>query len=87
MALGKVVFTGAEYEFLMHYNLKEDEVAINALPDVSYLVKKISMLIENPNKIKEIGKNAKDFIAKHHEASMVAKTYLKTWNSAIKHCQ
>jgi hypothetical protein len=86
MALGKVVFTGAEYEFLMHYNLKEDEVAINALPDVSYLVKKISMLIENPNKIKEIGKNAKDFIAKHHEASMVAKTYLKTWNSAIKQC-
>lgn len=86
MALGKVVFTGAEHEFLMYYDLKEDEVAINALPDVSYLVKKISMLIENPNKIKEIGKNAKDFIAKHHEASMVAKTYLKTWNSAIKRC-
>ena len=86
MALEKVVLTGAEHEFLDYYGLDEDEVAINALPDVSYLVKKISMLIENPNKMKEIGKNAKNFIADHHEASIAAKTYLKTWNSVIEQC-
>src|SRR5690606_38054145 len=51
MARGKVVFTGAEKEFLQHYNLKEDEVCINALPDVDTLVEKLSRLIENPEEI------------------------------------
>ena len=45
MAKGKVVFTGAEREFLEYYNLAEDEVCINALPDVDYLVEKLSWLI------------------------------------------
>jgi glycosyltransferase involved in cell wall biosynthesis len=67
MAKGKVVFTGAEKEFLEYYNLQEDEVAINALPDVNYLVAKISFLIENPEKIKEIGNNARKFIEKEHD--------------------
>jgi len=84
MALGKVVFTGAEQEFLDYYNLKEDEVAINALPDVDYLVEKISMLIEQPKKIEEIGANAKVFVANHHEASKVAKTYLSTWKKTTE---
>ena len=84
MALGKVVFTGAEKEFLSHYNLKEDEVAINALPDVNYLVKKLSRLIENPKKIEEIGNNAKAFVAKHHESSAIAKKYVDTWQEAMK---
>jgi glycosyltransferase involved in cell wall biosynthesis len=84
MALGKVVFTGAEGEFLQHYKLKEDEVAINALPDVEYLVGKLSELIEEPKRIQEIGKNAKAFITKHHDATKVAKTYLETWKKAIE---
>lgn len=84
MALGKVVFTGAEQEFLDYYNLKEDEVAINALPDVDYLVEKISMLIEQPKKIEEIGANAKVFVTNHHEASKVAKTYLSTWKKTTE---
>lgn len=56
MAKGKVVFTGAETEFLKHYHLQEDEVAINALPDVNYLVEKLSYLIENPQKLIELVK-------------------------------
>ncbi|HBK83543.1 MAG TPA: glycosyl transferase family 1, partial [Flavobacterium sp.] len=58
MAKGKVVFTGADKEFLEHYKIKEDEVAINALPDVTYLVQKLSFLIENPQQIEIIGQNA-----------------------------
>lgn len=80
MARGKVVFTGAEKEFLERYNLQEDEVAINAKPDVDYLVEKLSMLIENPKKITEIGKNARAFIEKEHDYILVAKKYLSTWN-------
>ncbi|MGB6269434.1 MAG: glycosyltransferase family 1 protein, partial [Olleya sp.] len=48
MAKGKVVFTGAEQEWLDYYNLKEDTVAINALPNVDYLVEKLEWLINNP---------------------------------------
>ena len=80
MAKGKVVFTGAETEFLKYYNLQEDQVAINALPDVNYLVEKLSFLIENPDKLKEIGKNARNFIEKEHDYKIIAKKYLETWN-------
>ena len=84
MALGKVVFTGAEREFLEHYSLKEDEVAINALPDTNYLVEKLSYLIENPNEIERIGNNAKAFVINHHEAKQVAEKYVETWTKAAK---
>ena len=83
MALGKVVFSGAEDEFLSHYNLEEDEVVINALPNVNYLVEKLSQLLGNPKKIIDIGKNAKAFIEKHHEATAIAKKYVDTWQKAM----
>lgn len=83
MALGKVVFSGAEDEFLSHYNLEEDEVVINALPNVNYLVEKLSQLLGNPKKIIDIGKNAKAFIEKHHEATAIAKKYVDTWQQSI----
>ena len=81
MAKGKVVFTGAEKEFLEYYNLQEDEVCINALPDVNYLVEKLSWLIKNPSKIQEIGKNARSFIEKHHDYKKVAQEYLKVYEA------
>lgn len=80
MAKGKVVFTGAEKEFLEHYNLQEDEVAINAKPDVDYLVKKLSMLIENPSMIEAIGTKARNFIEKEHNYIKIAEKYLAVWN-------
>jgi len=80
MAKGKVVFTGAEKEFLEHYNLVEDEVAINTLPDANYLIKKLSHLIENPQKIYEISENAKYFVKQKHDHIAIAKKYLEVWS-------
>lgn len=79
MAAGKAVFTGAEKEFLAHFNLKEDEVCINALPDVNYLIRKLSHLIENPIEIERIGKNARKFIEAKHDYKKVAQQYLEAW--------
>ena len=79
MAKGKVVFTGAETVFLKHYNLQEDEVAINALADVNYLVEKLSFLIENPSEISRIGKNAVQFIQKEHHYITQAEKYIGIW--------
>lgn len=82
MAQGKVVFSGAETEFLEYFNLKEDEVLINALPDVNYLVEKLSWLIENPAKISEIGRNARQFIEHEHHYVKIAEKYLDVWQKA-----
>lgn len=79
MAKEKVVFTGAEMEFLEQYNLKEDEVCINALPDVESLISKLSWLIENPESIEIIGKNARLFIEREHNYISIAEKYLETW--------
>lgn len=79
MAKGKVVFTGAEQEWLDYYGLEEDTVVINALPDVDYLVKKLSWLIEHPEKILEISKNARQFVEKEHYYINIAEKYTKVW--------
>ncbi|WP_299556125.1 glycosyltransferase [Seonamhaeicola sp.] len=81
MAKGKVVFTGAEQEWLAHYNLKEDTVAINALPDAKKIAAKLEWLILNPEKIIEISKNARDFVVEYHDYKKVAQKYVDCWKS------
>ena len=81
MASGKVVFTGAEKEFLEHYQIAEDEVCINALPNSREIADKLSWLIDEPNKIIEIGKNARNFIEEHHHYKKVAEKYLEAYKS------
>lgn len=78
MAKGKVVFTGAEIEFEMYYNLNKT-VAINALPDANKIAKKLEDLILNPEKIIEIGRNARDFVEKEHHFLSIAKRYCEIW--------
>jgi glycosyltransferase involved in cell wall biosynthesis len=81
MARGKVVFTGAEKEFLDYYDLEENEVAINALPDVDYLVEKLSYLIEHPQKMEQISKKATQFIRKEHQFVKQAEKYVAVWKT------
>lgn len=78
MAKGKVVFTGAETEFYDFYQLQE-QVNINAKPDVAYLVDQLSFLIDNPSEILTISKNARAFIEKQHNYIKIAEKYLQTW--------
>lgn len=79
MAKGKVVFTGAEKEFMDYYNLTK-RVAVNALPDAQQLADELSYLIENPQEIEAIGKRAHDFIEREHEYVKVAGKYIEKWN-------
>ena len=80
MAKGKVVVTGAEKEWLEYYNLKEDTVAINSLPDAQAIANKLEWLILNPDKIIEISRNARKFIEDEHYYIKAAKNYIKKWN-------
>ena len=78
MAKGKCVLTGAEKEFYEHYRLKYDP-AVNVLPELDDVVKKLSGLIENPDRIIEISQNARRFIEEHHHYKKVAQQYVNTW--------
>ncbi len=79
MAKGKVVFTGAEKEFEIYYKIKE-KVAINALPDIDYLVTELTYLIENPDEIIAIGKRARNFIEREHDYKIIAQKYIDIWS-------
>lgn len=78
MAKGKVVFTNASDAFTKQYNLAE-KVAINALPDVDYLVNELSFLIDNPTEIKAMGKRARSFIEKEHDYLKIATKFVTVW--------
>ena len=77
MAKGKVVFTGAEQEWLDFYTIEKDTIAINALPDAKKIEEKLEWLILNPNKIIEISKNARQFIETKHNYINIAQKYLE----------
>lgn len=83
MAKGKVVFTGAEIEWQKAYAYAPDEVCVNALSDVAYLVEKLRYFLHNPSEIDRVGQAARAYIEKHHDYKKVAKTYLATWEAAM----
>ena len=78
MAKGKVVFTGAEKEFKIFYDLKKT-VAINALPDAHKIADALEELIFNPHKLTEIGTNAREFVGREHDYKIIAQKYLDIW--------
>ncbi len=80
MAKGKVVFTGAETEFLEYYQIEDKKVAINVTPDISKIVEDLIWLIENPEEIARIGKAARAFVIAQHNAIDSAKKYLEIWS-------
>ena len=82
MARGKVVFTGAEIEFMEHYNLKH-RVCINALPDTDQIYSELEDLILNPEKINKIGEKAREFIEKEHHHKTVASKYIQVWRDYV----
>ena len=81
MAMGKIVFTGAEEEWLKLYNIKEDTAVINAVPNTVRIIEKLVWLIENPKMLKSISANARKFIEKNHDFEKIAAKYIKTWEN------
>jgi len=84
MANGKLVFTGAESEFLSHFNLQDNEVCINGLADENYLVEQLSKVIESPQEILRIGKNARRFVEDEHHYLKIAKKYVEAYKRPFK---
>ncbi len=81
MVKGKVVFTGAETEFLEHYQLPKNKVYINVLPDISSIVYELEQLILHPNRISEISINAREFVKEYHDYKTIAAKYMEVWTA------
>lgn len=79
MAKGKVVFSGAEKDFLAYYTI-EKPVLINATPHVEDLVEKLSFLIENPDEMIATGQRARTFVKQFHEYKTIAEKYTTCWS-------
>ncbi|PSG86084.1 glycosyltransferase [Aurantibacter aestuarii] len=80
MAKGKLVFSGAEKEWLEYFNVEADTLLINAKPDIDYLVEKLDYFIQHPEKIVEIATNARAFVEKQHQDKAIALKYLQCFN-------
>lgn len=78
LAMGKVVLGGAEPESLQALNVSSSPV-INIIPDYNSIVSSIESLLENKNKILEIGRESRSFAERVHGHVKIAKQYLKTW--------
>jgi hypothetical protein len=78
MLKGKVVFAGAGPQFLEAHNLSEVAV-IDAQPDVNYLVKELSNLIENPERLLNVGKKARTHVLQFHDAVEIAAKYVEEY--------
>ena len=81
MAKGKVVFTGAETEWLEYYGLEEDTVAINATPDARQIALKLERLILNPQLITSISRNARAFVEREHNYIKSAEKSIDFWTT------
>ena len=57
-------------------------MVLNELPNIDNVVEKLRWLIENPNEISKISRNARKFIETYHKDTISAEIYLKLW----KHC-
>ena len=79
MAAGKVVFTGGEQEWLHYFQLKKNEVLINAEPNSTSIVEHLEWLINNPESIDIISKNARQFIEDNHNYINIAREYVNLW--------
>lgn len=80
LAMGKVVLGGAEPESLKALGVNDTPV-INILPDPSDIVKKVECLLEQRNRIEEIGYKSRMFAENVHGHLKIARQYIDTWST------
>jgi len=79
MAKGKVVFSGAEKDWLQHFNLKENTVLFNTKPNAEMIASDLEFLILNPEKLSVISRNAREFVATHHDNKIIASKFINAY--------
>lgn len=80
MAAGKVVFSGLAKDSLMAYPKYNGEiVGVSTTIDEQLLYEKFCHIINSPDVMEEISKNAIQFVIDNHETSKVVEMYINLW--------
>lgn len=80
LAMGKVVLGGAEPESLISLGV-DSTPAINIIPNCRSIVQSIEEVLENRNKIAELGARSRRFAENVHDHIKVAARYVDAWSS------
>lgn len=78
MALGKVVFGGAEPESLQAMGVAESPV-VNIKPSATDIVEKVEFFLDNRNLVSQVGYSSRRFVEEHHDHVKIAQRYLDVW--------
>ncbi|MBO5720228.1 MAG: glycosyltransferase [Bacteroidales bacterium] len=81
MAKGMATISGGEPEIYTILGETDNCPIINPIPDKEDIFNKFTNLVENIDKIEEIGKNSRKFVEKHHNYIDVAMKYIDFWRS------
>lgn len=80
MAAGKVVFSGLTKDSLMAYpSYQGDIIGVSASIDEQLLYEKFCHIINRPDLIEQISRNAIEFVLNNHETSKVVQMYVDVW--------
>lgn len=80
MAQGKVVMTPCKKETLEAFGIKESPI-INIQADVDQIFSQMEWLVQNKDKITEIGEQSRTYVEEMHDYTRVAQQYLEAWES------
>jgi glycosyltransferase involved in cell wall biosynthesis len=78
LAMGKVVFGGAEPDSLESLNIDSSPV-VNIKPEAEDIVKKVEYFLQNREKIEKLGYKSRRFVERYHDSEVVARQYLDIW--------
>lgn len=81
LAQGKIVLGGAEPESLQEFGLSSSPV-INILPDAVDIERKIENLLDNKNRLEELGNRSRLFSEEVHHYVKVAESYVNVWENS-----
>lgn len=83
MAQGKVVVTSCKNVAIDAMGASYNPF-VSILPDVNDIYGKLCTLVENRNKIQEMGYRSRKFVENYHDHVTIAQNYLEAWNSVKK---
>lgn len=84
MAKGLVLVGGGEPEAYDLMKEKSLRPIINVLPNRDDVIKKLSEIMENPERITSLSDMSRKYIQKHHDYIQVAQSYINFWNTSHK---
>ena len=79
MAQGKVVMSGARHETLTSFGIDSSPI-VHICPSVDFIYRQMKSIIENKNKICEIGYQSRQYVETLHNYKNVARQYLEIWD-------